>query len=94
MEDLLVKPEFYQRPFFDLFLKRLEDTDVDLSWISVNLPDVYEAIEEFQHKILRGTESRLLSEIMVDIVNWYDAFQLALDWQHEFKFSSPRLSEE
>lgn len=93
-DDLIVTPEQYCKPFFDLYLRRLEDTDIDLAWISINLPDVYEAIEELQRKILRGTESRRLSEVMTDVRDWWSVFQLALDWQHELKFSSPRLSKE
>ncbi len=94
MENLVVKPEFYQRPFFDLFLKRLEDTDIDLAWISINLPDVYEAIEELQRKVLRGTESRRLSEVMSDVGAWWDAFQFGLDLQHGLKIFGPGLSKE
>lgn len=94
MEDINVRAEIFHRGFFDLYLKKLKDTDVDLSWISINLPDVYEAMEKIQRKILRGTESRPLSEVMADVRDWWNVFQLGLDLQHELKFSSPRLSEE
>ena len=92
--DLIVTPEQYCKPFFDLYLRRLENSDIDLGWVSTNIPDVYEVMEKLQKKILRGTESRRLSEVMADVRAWWDAFQLGLDLQHELKFSSSRLSEE
>ena len=93
MEDLIVAPEQYCKPFFDLYLRRLENSDIDLEWVSTNIPDIYEVMEKLQRKILRGTESRPLSELMSDIRDWWSIFQLALDLQHELKFSSSRLSE-
>ncbi len=92
MEDLIVTPEQYRKPCFDFFLSRLENSDIDLEWVSTNIPDVFEMLEEPQQKILCGGEVIRLSEVMGDVRYWWDVFQLALDWQHEFKLSSPRLS--
>ncbi len=86
MEDLVVGPEQYCKPFFDLFLRRLECSDFDYEWVSLNLPtDLFDKMQMLERKILRSSESRLLSEVMDDVRTWMKIFDCCLSLQHELK---------
>ncbi len=86
MEDILVTPAQYRKPLFDLLLRRLEGSDFDYEWVSLNLPtDLFDKMQLLERKILGSSESRLLSEVVDDARTWMKLFDCCLSLQRALK---------